>query len=275
MKNIISFLSILTVSAFSFGGIAVHSHRGEASLAPENTVEAIKLAYDLGAQMIETDVALTNSGLMVVIHASKELKNVWGIDKKVEDLTIEDLKNSKLAHPEKYDAKYANAKIPTLDDILKVIPKNKRFELEVKKYGADFARKVVEAFKRAGLTEKNVLITSFNNEVIKDFKKQYPQFNTLYICVVVNNKGKLREPEEIIAKARDAGASEVALGGYKRIDRAYVKKIQDAGFKVSVFQVQNLDDLAFAAKLGADRVCSDVAYKLRENYKIIKALDFK
>ncbi len=275
MKTIISFLSILIVSTFSFGGIAVHSHRGEASLAPQNTVEAIKLAYDLGAQMIETDVSLTKSGLMVVIHANKELKSVWGIDKSVEDLTIEDLKNSKLVHPEKYDAKYANVKIPTLDDILKVIPKDKRFELEIKKYGADFARKVVEAVERAGLTEKNVLVTSFDYRVIKDFKSKYPQFNTLYICSMNTKSGKLRTAEDIIEKAREAGASEVALGQYKKIDKAYVKKIQDAGFQVGVFQVQNLDDLAFAAKLGVNRVCSDFAYKLRENYKIIKALDFK
>ncbi len=91
----------------------------------------------------------------------------------------------------------------------------------------------------------------------------------------MNANGKFRTAEDIIAKAREAGASEVALGFYKKIDRAYVKKIQDAGFKVGAFQVQNLDDLAIAARLGVNRVCSDLAYKLRENYKTIKALDFK
>ena len=276
MKKYISILSTLILATVSFGDIAVHSHRGEKSLAPENTVEAIKLAYDLGSLMIETDVNITKEGHLVVMHGKRELKKYWGIDKNVEDLTLEDLKNSKLACPEKFDPKYANVKIPTFDEILKVIPKDKRFELEIKKYGKDFARKAVEAIKRAGLTEKNVLVTCFDPTVIKDFKSKYPQFKTMYICYIKKTKGKLsKTAEEIIVTAKDAGASEVAIGGYRNINREFIKKIQDAGFQVGVWQVENLDDLDFAYQLGANRVCSNYAYQLREAYKRMQTLKFK
>ncbi|MBQ6534537.1 MAG: hypothetical protein IJI37_05140 [Opitutales bacterium] len=277
MKRTVSILYVLIASSVAFGAISMHAHRGEPHKAPENSVESIKLAFDLGAQMIETDVNLTKEGRLVIMHGRRELKKVWGIDKPVEELTLEDLKNSKPAHPEDYDPKYANAKIPTFDELLKVIPKDKRFELEIKVYGADFARKVVEALKRAGLTEKNVLITCFRPEVIADFKKQYPQFETMYICGVGKDKdGKLNKtPEQIIANAKQGFAGEVAIGGYKNIDRAFVKKIQDAGIKVAVWQVENLDDLDYAVQLGATRVCSNNAHKLREAYKRIHSLDFK
>ena len=274
-KNISIIIGLLTAS-LSFGDIAVHSHRGEKSLAPENTVEAIKLAYDLGSLMIETDVNLTKEGHLVVMHGKRELKKYWGIDKEVADLTLEDLKNSKLACPQEFDPKYANVKIPTFDEILKVIPKDKRFELEIKTYGDTFADKAVEAIKKAGLTEKNVYITCFKPEVIKDFKKKYPQFKTMYICYISKKNGKLtKTAEEIIAIAKDAGASEVAIGGYRNMDRAFVKKIQDAGFVVCVWQVENLDDLDYAAQLGVNRVCSNYAYELRKAYKRIKELNFK
>ena len=277
MKNALALILLAASASLSFGAIAVHGHRGEPRIAPENTAESIKLAFDLGSQMIETDVNITKEGRLIIMHDRRELKKVWGIDKPVEDLTLEDLKNSKLAHPENYDPKYANAKIPTFDELLKVIPKDKRFELEIKVYGPDFARKVVEALKRAGLTEKNVLITCFRPEVIADFKKQYPQFETMFICGVGKDKnGKPNKtPEQIIAGAKQGFAGEVAIGGYKNIDRAFVKQIQDAGIKVAVWQVENLDDLDYAVRLGATRVCSNNANKLREAYKRIHSLDFK
>ena len=82
-------------------------------------------------------------------------------------------------------------------------------------------------------------------------------------------------PESIISTAKRAGVSQVALGNYRKIDRDFVRKIQDAGFKVGEWQVQNLDDLAYAAKIGANRVCSDHAYRLRRDFKRLKTLDFK
>ena len=76
-------------------------------------------------------------------------------------------------------------------------------------------------------------------------------------------------------KAKDVNANQVAVGNYRTIDKNFISALKKAGFKTGVWQVQNLDDLAFAAELGVDRVCSDHAYELRRKYKLIKNLDFK
>ena len=107
------------------GELYMHAHRGEASIAPQNTRESIKLAYDLGARMIETDCHLTEEGEMIIMHGRKEAKEVWGLDKDPKTITLKEVKNSRLAHPEKYDAKYANCRIPTLDELFAVMPKDK------------------------------------------------------------------------------------------------------------------------------------------------------
>ena len=75
--------------------IRIHSHRGETDFAPQNTVESIKLAFDMGAEMIETDFTLTKDGQMVCIHGKNELKRYWNIDKNPQDLTANDIKNAK------------------------------------------------------------------------------------------------------------------------------------------------------------------------------------
>ncbi len=264
---------LFSASAFAAQTIYIHAHRGEPHLAPQNTPESIALAFDLGARMIETDFHITKDGTMVCMHGRPELKRLWGIDKEPKDLTIGEIRESRLAQPEKFDKRYANCKIPTIDDIFAVIPKDKSFELEIKTYGDGFADKVEAARKKAGLGYKNILITSFSPAVIKDFKEKYPQYETLLI-VSCPKKGKL-PAKELIKKAKDAGASQVAIGNYKKLDRTYIKEIQDAGLMVGLWQVENLNDLAIAAKLGADRVCSNYCAKLRADYKRIKELNME
>lgn len=206
---------MFSASAFAAQTIYIHAHRGEPHLAPQNTPESISLAFELGARMIETDFHLTKDGTIVCMHMRKELRDIWGIDKEPKDLTIGEIRASKLAHPEKFDKRYANCKIPTIDDIFAVIPKDKSFELEIKTYGDGFADKVEAARKKAGLGYKNILITSFAPAVIKDFKEKYPQYETLLI-VSYPKKGKL-PAKELIKKAKDAGG---VAGGNRQLQEA-------------------------------------------------------
>lgn len=274
MKTCIFFLAVCAAALSAFGGgkIRVHSHRGETDFAPQNTAEAIRLAYEMGSLMIETDFWLTQDGSMVCVHDRNELRDLWGIDKSPRDLTAEEIKSARFAHPKRFGGKYSDCRLPTIDDIFAAIPKDKKFELEIKGYGEDFADKVEAARKKAGLKRENIIVTSFDSSVVKDFKSKYPDYETMLIFWV--DPAKL-SAERIISIAQKAGVSQVALGNYRKIDREFVRKIQEAGFKVGVWQVQNLDDLAYAAELGANRVCSDHAYRLRRDFEALKSLDFK
>ena len=253
--------------------IYLHAHRGEPSMAPENTVESLKLAFELGSRMVETDFWLSKDGTMVCLHGRREAKKLWGIDKSPSELTLEEIKKSELKDPSKYAEKYAKCKIPDIDDVFAAIPAGKLVELEIKGYGESFARNVDEARKRAGMSVKQFVITSFNTSYIKDFKSKYPEYRTAYIPSM--KKGDKRKAKDIIVKAKEAGASEVAIGNYRNIDRDFVKQIQQSGLEVGVWQVENLDDLAYASFLGVNRICSNYACKLRKQYRAIKNLDMQ
>ncbi len=47
---------------------AIIAHRGARSLAPENTLAAARLAYELGADLWETDVGVTADGALILFH---------------------------------------------------------------------------------------------------------------------------------------------------------------------------------------------------------------
>ena len=49
----------------------VFAHRGASEYAPENTLEAFRLAMEQGAEGIELDVHLSADGELVVIHDEK------------------------------------------------------------------------------------------------------------------------------------------------------------------------------------------------------------
>jgi glycerophosphoryl diester phosphodiesterase len=44
------------------------AHRGASSIAPENTLAAIRMAYEVGANVWETDVTVTADGELVLLH---------------------------------------------------------------------------------------------------------------------------------------------------------------------------------------------------------------
>ena len=55
------------------GQFARVGHRGASALAPENTLEALQLAVELGCDMLELDVLPLRDGSLVLAHSRREL----------------------------------------------------------------------------------------------------------------------------------------------------------------------------------------------------------
>ena len=66
---------------------AVWAHRGASAYAPENTMEAFRLAQKMGADGIELDVHLTRDGEILVTH-DENVRRVTGVDAQVSSLTL-------------------------------------------------------------------------------------------------------------------------------------------------------------------------------------------
>lgn len=92
----------------------LYAHRGlhdNASDAPENSMRAFEKAVEHGFG-IELDVQLTKDGIPVVFH-DFGLKRVCGVDRKVCDLTFEELQELKLCG--------SGEKIPAFAQVLKLV----------------------------------------------------------------------------------------------------------------------------------------------------------
>ena len=88
----------------------IFGHRGASGYAPENTIEAFRLAAEMGADGVELDVQMTRDGELVVAHDEEvgRVANGFGL---ICNMTLPELKKLRFnkTHPE-----YESAAIPTL-----------------------------------------------------------------------------------------------------------------------------------------------------------------
>lgn len=97
------------------------AHRGAMGTHPENTLVAFEAAIEAGAHMIEFDVRLTRDKRMVVIHDGTVDRTTNGSGK-VSDLTLSEIK--KLDAGAWKSLPFAGEQIPTLEEVLQILPRN-------------------------------------------------------------------------------------------------------------------------------------------------------
>ena len=143
--------------------VKVWAHRGASGYAPENTLEAFKLAADMGADGVELDVQLTKDGELVVVH-DEYIDRVSDGHGRVVDYTLEELRqfNFNKMHPEYMPS----CKIPTLREVLELL-NNTRMTVNIElKTGVIFypgiEKKVVELVHCMGWQDR-ILYSSFNH----------------------------------------------------------------------------------------------------------------
>src|SRR5918911_658199 len=102
------------------------AHRGASALAPENTLEAFRLAVESGAGGLELDVHLTRDGHVVVIH-DPTLDRTTNRTGAVSEMTLDELREPDAGHnfsPDGSTLPYRglNLRIPTLVEVLREFP---------------------------------------------------------------------------------------------------------------------------------------------------------
>lgn len=195
-------------------GFDLQGHRGTRGLAPENTLVAFERARAIGVTTIETDLAVTKDGVLVISHdphLNPDL--VRGADGQwlssrgaaIHSLTLGELRaydigrtNPASAYGKQYPEQQPadGQQFPTLDDVLALGKGNNlRFALETKitpDSGSDtpdpatFAKLVVAAVRKADMA-KRVSILSFDWRTLAEVKKLAPEIPTVCITMQTNN----------------------------------------------------------------------------------------
>lgn len=160
------------------------AHRGASHAAPENTLAAIQLAWQEGADGVEADFHLTKDGEIVAMH-DKDTLRTTGNKLVVAETTWPELQ--KLEAGAWKAEKHRGEPIPLLAQILDAIPKDKHFLIEIKSGPETIAplRKILEE-KSSAIQPEYLVIISFDAEVIRASRKQIPHIQAHWISSMKN-----------------------------------------------------------------------------------------
>lgn len=248
VKPFFCFLTIILFNACNTMGekTLIIGHRGAMGYETENTLASVQKALDLGVDMIEIDVFKIASGEIVVFHDERldRLSNAAG---KIEEYNIVDL-NAVILD--------GNHQIPMLQDVLKLI--NNQVALNIELKGANTANRVnfiVDYYVRQrGWSWDNILISSFNWDELKAMRAINPE---VQLAILTEEN-----PLEALPIANELNA--IAINPwYKTLTQETVTAIQDKGFKVYTYTVNELEDLQKMLDWGVDGIFTNYPDRLQ------------
>ncbi len=259
----IMFVSILGTALIACAAPAAEiiAHRGASADAPENTMASFKTGYEQRADADELDIHLTKDGKIVVIHDS-DTKRTGGVDKKVVAQTFDEIRTVNVGAFGPWQGKGFTEKLPTLDEVLAIVPKGKRLFIEIKVHG-EILPALAETLRRAPTAADQTVIITFYLDVAAAAKKMFPD-RQVYWLVGKDKKTKdFPKVDDVIRQARKASLDGIDVEYHFPLDAATVQRIKAAGLKIHVW---TCDDAPTARKLieaGIDGVTTNRPGALR------------
>ena len=151
----------------------IYGHRGASGYAPENTLEAFRLAMDMGADGFELDVHMSKDGQLVVIHDDTVDRTTNGTGL-VKELTLSQLQDLDASNGMEA---YRGARIPTLGEVFDLVRDTKHIvNVEVKTddwFYPGIEEACLALAKEKGM-EDRVIYSSFNHHTLIKLRELKP-----------------------------------------------------------------------------------------------------
>ncbi len=214
--------------------VMVIAHRGGGDLFKENSISAFTGVEKLGVDAVECDIQITKDKNLAVIH-DPDLKRMAGIDLKIKDMNIDDLRNIKLNGSEN---------IPVLEDVMNSIHIPVVIELK----SIETVDSLINLFIRKPELIKRSVIISFFHDALLMMKQKFPAL----MC------GALIAgfPIDPVSMVKQCGCDTIAIN-YEGLTSSYVERCHRGGLKVSTWAPNTPEDISNSLNSGVDAIGSD------------------
>ncbi len=218
-------------------------HRGASAHAPENTLAALQMAIDQGADGVEFDVRLAKDGIPVVIH-DIDLRRVAGLKASVASFTSAELASVDIgtwfnsAFPRRASAAYSKETVPSLARVLDILAASDGvIYIEVKTDGVNpdrFVRNVCEIIGGSPMLPR-MIVKSFSLDALERVRHELPQVETAALFEPAVNT-VFRRRADLVAMAAECGARHISLH-WSLVSRRLVENARKAHMDVTVWTV--------------------------------------
>lgn len=242
------------------------AHRGESFIAPENTLSAINMAWDLGVKAIEIDVQLTLDHKIVVIH-DRSTKRVGNTNKCIRKSLLKDLKRVEVGLFK--DKRWKGETIPTLQEVIETIPLDGKLIIEIKSTD-EIINPLCALLKSINIDDSQIEIISFNRKVLAKIKKRLPQYKMLWLLnldyylpsylILFNTKSILR-------KVANGNFDGVNVWAGRILNKKLVRLFNENNLLVYTWTINDIKSAKKLLALGVDGITTDRSSWLSKQLK--------
>lgn len=221
------------------------AHRGDSAHRPENTLVSFESALAVGADLIEFDIQRTRDGHVVVLHDGTLDRTTNGKGK-VFEMTLAEVRAVSAGFPERFGTKYAEERIPTLAEALKLVRGRTRAMIEIKKesVAAEDSDDGIEALavsevRRAKMTG-DVAFISFDRRALARCRERGPEIQRGHLFYRA-------EIDDVLAATREVG-SDLVMAEKGMLSEALRDRAHEAGIKVATWVVDEPEEFRDLAR---------------------------
>ena len=226
-------------------GIEIIAHRGGPGiLYPENSLSAIRNSLENNVDGIEIDIRLTKDRKIVVLHDETINRTTTG-EGNVGKFTLEELKQFDLLNG---SGERTDQKIPTLDEVVKLIDGKAELFVEPKEYSDQMLSELLAYLEENDLyqwvkiisySQKNLLRVSTQNQKIETGNIVYS------------------ETGHIELRGGDISFLKYLFVDYRALDNENVKELSQSKKKVYVYTLNNINDMSEKNYLWVNGIVTD------------------
>jgi glycerophosphoryl diester phosphodiesterase len=239
------------------------AHRGASGRAPENTLEAFRLAVESGAGGLELDVHLTRDGYVVVIH-DPTLDRTTSVSGAVAGMALEEVREPDAGYNFSPDGGITHPyrgqglRIPTLAEVLREFP-GVVLNIDMKADHPGIEAAVLKVLRESG-AEGRALVVSSRRGAVGRFRRisggristGASRWETGIFLLLANLR-----LERLLRPAYDALQVPLSHRGVPLVTRRFIEAAHASNVRVDAWTINESDEMRRLLDLGVDVIMTD------------------
>lgn len=264
------------------GAPLVWGHRGARALAPENTLRAMRIGYESGADGWEIDVQTTSDGELIILHDLNLLRTTnagvhplfkdrglplpWRFELQELQQLFAGIYPRRLCPPKTSEKQWlevpaqvpADIRIPTLEEVLKLASELEMWvNIEIKDMSKavpehlehDIVESVHACVEDCSMKD-NVILSSFNH----DYMKKSKELDSDILTGLLTEHKYSGDPVMLLKDNR----ADAWHPGYKFLTKEIIWAVRDYGKAINPYTVNSIEDITRLTSWGVTGIVSDL-----------------
>lgn len=196
---------------------------------------------------------MTLDGEIVCLHDGSTLRTA-GVDLRGEEATLSQLRRLDLGAWK--GAAWAGERIPTLKDVLSMLPAGKMLFIELKG-GPEIVAPMAAVLADSGVPPGQIRFLSFSADLIRLVKERLPDYRACWLTDYRFRGAWRPSPGEVLATLKASHADGLASRDRSILDAALVKAVREEKLELHVWTVDSARAGRRLCALGVDSIMTN------------------